>query len=181
MLEHAERLRTLTQPELQAHIAALGDPGNQPVRQMQLALALTYTHQAPDTARALGLMQRVINHTAPESAVFKPLARVLAYAWPVHRLAPDFLPTEPPPAPTFLLVRRGPDLRVHFHSLSPLTFRLLQRLAEQPGLTGRAQLEALANEAGAPDPDAFYGQGRAMLAQLRRDGVLLGTEPTKES
>lgn len=106
-----------------------------------------------------------------------PLAWPLAYAWPVHRLAPDFLPAEPLPAPTFLLVRRGPDLRVHFHSLSPLTFRLLQRLAEQPGLTGRAQLEALAEEAGVPDPDAFVGQGRAMLAQLRRDGVLLGTGP----
>lgn len=78
LLEHAERLRSLTAPELLAHIAALGDPGHQPVRQMQLALALTYTHQPPDTARALGLLQRVINHTAPESAPFKSLARILA-------------------------------------------------------------------------------------------------------
>ncbi len=78
LLDHAERLRAFSQPELQTHIAALGDPGNQPVRQMQLALALTYTHQPPDTARALGLVQRVINHTAPESVVFKPLARLLA-------------------------------------------------------------------------------------------------------
>lgn len=78
LLDHAERLRTFTPSELQAHIASLGDPGTQPLRQMQLALALTYTHQPPDTARALGLMQRVINHTAPESAVYKPLARLLA-------------------------------------------------------------------------------------------------------
>jgi hypothetical protein len=78
LLDHAERLRSLTAPELLAHILALGDPGHQPVRQMQLALALTYTHQPPDTARALGLLQRVINHTAPESAPFKSLARILA-------------------------------------------------------------------------------------------------------
>ncbi|PKO67744.1 MAG: hypothetical protein CVU22_11085 [Betaproteobacteria bacterium HGW-Betaproteobacteria-16] len=78
LLEHAERLRSFTPAELQAHIATLGDPGSNPVRQMQLALALSYTHQPPDTARALGLLQRVINHPSPESATLKPLARLLA-------------------------------------------------------------------------------------------------------
>ncbi len=77
-LEQGERLRSLNPAELQAHIAALGDPGNDPARQMQLALALAHTHQPPDTARALGLLQRVIQHPAPESAELKPLARVLA-------------------------------------------------------------------------------------------------------
>lgn len=78
LLEHAERLRSLPPAELVTHIASLGDPGNHPVRQMQLALALSYTNQPPDTARALGLLQRVINHTAPESGTLKPLARLLA-------------------------------------------------------------------------------------------------------
>ena len=110
-----------------------------------------------------------------------PLAWPLAYAWPVHRLAPDYQPTEPPEVPTLLLVRRGADQRVHFHSLSPLTFRLLQRLSEQPGQTGRAQLEALAAEAQAPDVEAFVADGHRMLDQLRRDGVLLGTHPDPET
>jgi hypothetical protein len=70
---------------------------------------------------------------------------------------------------------------VHFHSLSPLTFRLLQRLSEQPGLSGRAQLEALAAEASAPDVEAFVAEGRRMLDQLRRDGVLLGIQPDPET
>jgi len=78
LLEHAERMRNFPPAELGSHIASMGDPGNNPVRQMQLALALTYTNQPPDTARALGLLQRVINHTAPESATLKPLARLLA-------------------------------------------------------------------------------------------------------
>lgn len=78
LLEHAERLRSLPPADLGTHIASMGDPGNHPVRQMQLALALSYTNQPPDTARALGLLQRVINHTAPESATIKPLARLLA-------------------------------------------------------------------------------------------------------
>ena len=74
-------------------------------------------------------------------------------------------------------LRRSPSSspRVRFHALSPLTFRLLQRLAEQPALSGREHLQALAAEAGAPDPGAFEAEGARMLAQLRRDGVLLGT------
>ncbi|KFL35474.1 DNA-binding domain-containing protein [Arenimonas donghaensis] len=112
--------------------------------------------------------------------VVSPLAWPLAYTWPVHRLSPGKLPTEPPPTPTLLLVRRGADLRVHFHALSPLTFRLLQRLSEQPGLSGRQQLEALAVEAAAPDHEAFIRQGSHMLDQLRADGVLLGVQPDTE-
>ena len=104
-----------------------------------------------------------------------PLAWPLAYAWPVHQLAPGRVPEAPPAAPTLLLVRRDADYRVRFHALSPLTFRLLQRLAEQPALTGREHLQALATEAGAPDPAAFVAEGARMLAQLRQDGVLLGT------
>lgn len=112
--------------------------------------------------------------------VVSPVAWPLAYAWPVHQLAPDYLPAQAPPEPTLLLVRRGPDLRVHFHRLSPLTFRLLQRLAEHPDLDGRAQLHALAIEAAAPDVVAFVAQGATMLAQLKHDGVLLGTRPHKD-
>lgn len=104
-----------------------------------------------------------------------PLAWPLAYAWPVHQLAPGRVPDAPPASPTLLLVRRNADFSVRFHSLSPLTFRLLQRLSEQPALSGREHLRALAAEAGAPDPAAFEAEGTRMLDQLRHDGVLLGT------
>lgn len=107
--------------------------------------------------------------------VVSPLAWPLAYAWPVHQLAPGQVPEAPAPAPTLLLVRRDPGHAVRFHTLSPLTFRLLQRLSEQPDLCGREQLQALADEAGAADPAAFLAEGARMLGQLRRDGVLLGT------
>lgn len=104
-----------------------------------------------------------------------PLAWPLAYAWPVHRIGPDYRPAEAPAEPTLLLLRREPDGKVSFHGLSPLTFRLLERLELEPALTGREQLVALAAEAGAGDVDAFVRDGAAMLAQLRREGTLLGT------
>ena len=109
--------------------------------------------------------------------VLSPLAWPLAYTWPVHRLGPDHRPGSPPPAPTLLLLRREPDGSVRFSELSPLAFRLVQRLGEAPALTGRAQLVALAAEAGASDADAFISQGQPLLAQLRASGVVLGTAP----
>ncbi|KFN41683.1 DNA-binding domain-containing protein [Arenimonas metalli] len=107
--------------------------------------------------------------------LLSPLAWPLAYAWPVHRLSPSHQPSEPPPQPTFLLVQRGADHRVRFNELTALSFRLLQRLADEPLLSGREQLLALAAEAGASDIDAFLAQGLAMLEQFRAAGIVPGT------
>ena len=103
-----------------------------------------------------------------------PLAWPLAYEWPVHRLGPDFQPEVPPPAPTLLLLRREPDGSVRFSELSPLVYRLLERLSEQPQLSGREQLQALAREAGASVDEGFIAQGRQLLDQMRTTGVILG-------
>ena len=104
-----------------------------------------------------------------------PLAWPLAYAWPVHRIGPGHRPTQPPAEPTLLLLRREADGKVSFHGLSALTFRLLQRLDEAPGLSGREQLVALAAEAQATDVEAFVRDGAAMLAQMHAEGTILGT------
>lgn len=106
--------------------------------------------------------------------VLSPLAWPLAYVWPVHRLGPDHLPPQPPAQPTLLLVRRDAAGEVVFAELSPLAFRLLQRLEEEPARSGLAHLQALAAEAGAADVDAFVDQGSALLLSLRADGTLLG-------
>lgn len=107
--------------------------------------------------------------------VLSPLAWPLAYEWPVHRLGPEHLPDAPPALPTLLLLRRDHDGDVRFSELSPLAFRLLQRIDDAPGLTGRAHLVALAGEAGAADVEAFVEPGLQLLEQLRRDGVVPGT------
>jgi hypothetical protein len=104
-----------------------------------------------------------------------PLAWPLAYTWPVHRIGPDYRPDTPPETPTLLMLRREADGTVSFHALTPLSFRLLQRLDEYPHLSGRGQLLALAAEAGAADPEAFADDGAAQLALFRQEGTLLGT------
>jgi hypothetical protein len=109
--------------------------------------------------------------------VRSPLAWPLAYAWPVHRIGPSAVP-EIPTTPTLLLLRRRQDGTIGFNELSPLTFRLLQRIDELPEATGIEHLRALADEAAARDVDAFLVQGATTLESLRRDGTLLGARST---
>lgn len=101
-----------------------------------------------------------------------PLAWPLAYRWPVHRIGPDFQPGAPPPQPTLLLLRREPDGSVRFSELSPLAWRLLERIGESPLLRARDHLLALADEAQAADRDGFLAQGEALLRQMRGSGVV---------
>lgn len=111
------------------------------------------------------------------SPVTSPHAWALAYCWPVPRIGPGFQPATMPEAPTLLLVRRDDAGDVHFSELSPLVFRLLQLLDDETTASGRAVLRRLATEANADDVDAFIREGAAMLAQLHREGVVLGTAP----
>jgi len=78
VLAYADRVRLLGPAELAAEIGSLGDGGEAPHLQLQLALALVQTHQPVDTARALGLAQRVAASTQPQAAALQPLARLLA-------------------------------------------------------------------------------------------------------
>lgn len=100
------------------------------------------------------------------------LAWPLAYAWPVQRVGPDYQPDTAPEQPTLLLVRRAEDWSVKFSGLSPLAFRLLQRIDEFPELDGRAQLQGLAMEAGKSGSQEFFDNGLALLRQMHGEGVV---------
>jgi len=103
------------------------------------------------------------------------LAWPLGYQWPVHRLSPGFLPETPPEDPTFLLVRRDRDYKVHFDEISALIFRLLQLISDAPELTARQQLTALADEANAEDIESFIELGLGLYQNLLEQRTLRPT------
>lgn len=107
--------------------------------------------------------------------VLSPLAWPLAYRWPVHGIGPDFQPIEPPREPTLLLLRREADGRVRFSKLSPLLYRLLERIDANTTRSGRELLRQLADEAGQADLDGFLREAAPMLERLHGEGVLAGT------
>lgn len=107
--------------------------------------------------------------------VVSPLAWALAYRWPVHLIGPEHRPRQAPDVPTLLLVRRDQGGDVRFAQLSPLAYRLLERLATNTTDCGRDVLLALAAEAGTADIDTFLVEGTTMLARMRMEGTLAGT------
>lgn len=107
--------------------------------------------------------------------VLSPLAWPLAYRWPVHRLSQAFQPAAPPDEPTFIVVHRGADGQVGFLQVDALTMRLLQRVAEGGGASGRELLACIARESPGADVGDLLERGARMLATLRQRGVLLGT------
>lgn len=130
---------------------------------VEMALQQSTAEPLPASDRAM-LLDRPLRRS--------PLAWPLAYAWPVQQVGADFQPQTPPLQPTLLLVRRAQDWSVKFSQLSPLAWRLLQRLDEFPALDARAQLQELAQEAGAVDLPAFMASGQALLQQLHEEGVV---------
>ena len=114
--------------------------------------------------------------------VLSPLAWPLAYAWPVHRISPDFQPAEPPAEATRLVVYRDTRDRVGFLEINIVTARLLELLGEEaaPRPTGRECLLHIAAELSHPEPEAVVQGGAAILAELRDRDVLLGALETAD-
>ena len=104
-----------------------------------------------------------------------PLAWPLVYRYPVHRIAVDCQPSEPPAQPTCLLVVRNRRDEVGFMEVSPLTIQLLEALQDKPACTGLECVESLVEAVEAGQRDALIGAGVAMLRQLHQRDVLLGT------
>lgn len=130
---------------------------------VEMALQQSDAQALPSTDPAL-LLERPL--------LISALAWPLAYVWPVHELDPNNQPVTPPAQPTLLLVRRAADWSVKFSELSPLAWRLLQRIEEFPDLDGRGHLQGLAGEAGVPASVAFMDSGSVLLRQLHEDAVL---------
>lgn len=101
-----------------------------------------------------------------------PLAWPLAYRWPVHRLAPEFQPAEPPAAPTFVVVYRDRADAVQFLEIGAETARLLDALERAPGTT--------AGEALGGTDAAAEAAGQA-VADLIGRGVLFVTSESRST
>jgi len=104
-----------------------------------------------------------------------PVMRVLAYRWPVHRLAPRFKPTAPPAESTLISAYRGRDLRVHFLLLNPASARLLNLLQDKSLPTGEAATRRLAEEMDYADLPSLMLFAHTVLHHWRDVGVLLGS------
>lgn len=109
--------------------------------------------------------------------LLSPLAWVLAYDYPVHRIGPEFSPSTPSDTPTYLVVYRTRQDQVKFTEINAVTARLMALIELQPEATGRAHLTQIAAELGAA-VDEIVMAGHTMLLGLRARDVVIGTRRT---
>ncbi len=108
--------------------------------------------------------------------VLSPLAWPLAYSFPVHRISPDFQPTEPPQEPTFLVVYRDMDEKVGFLKINAVTARLMELMQDNSSRSGDQLLRKVAEEINHPQLDTVVQGGAEIMENLRRHDIVLGTK-----
>lgn len=115
------------------------------------------------------------------SPVLSPLVRAAGYAFPVHRLSPEFQPAAPPAEPTWLVTYRDRADRIVFLQVNLATARLIELIAADDGRSGAALIAQLAGELGVPAAERFEQSGRRMLEDLRARGILSGGRRRREA
>lgn len=136
-------------------------------------LALSISDQEPDLDmidREGDLLQGV--------PVLSPLAWLLVYSYPVHRLGPDYRPEAPGEQPTQIVVYRNLSDKVGFMLVNPVTARLVALMGEMPQATGGELLDRIAVELNHPRPEVVRAGGLQTLKDLVAADILLGTRRT---
>ncbi len=106
--------------------------------------------------------------------LLSPLAWVLAYRFPVHKISPDYQPTEAPEQATYLVIYRDPKDTVHFAELSPISAHLLALIEAAPGQqSGQALLDSIVTELQHPNPQAILQGGQDILQDFYEKHILI--------
>lgn len=95
-----------------------------------------------------------------------PLAWPLVYKFPVHKIAPDFLPMEAPALPTCLIVYRNIEDDVNFIEITPITYRLLEIIQESQNSLTIDCLNRVAEESRRFDTNLVISEGLRILKEL---------------
>lgn len=106
--------------------------------------------------------------------VMSPLAWPLTYQYPVQNIGPDFQPQEAAQQPSYILVYRDNEDKVHFMELNPVTALLVQLINEDNNLTTRQMLDVVAEQLQHPEPEVVVNGGMQIIQDLKQRNIILG-------
>ncbi len=107
--------------------------------------------------------------------VANPIMVMHTYRFPVHAIAVDYRPLEPPAQPTRIAAFRDTQAEYGFLDLNTAAARLLELIMMSEGRTGREIFEAVAAELGTANVAALIEAGGTILARMIARDVILGT------
>lgn len=132
-------------------------------------LALDVSEEEPPQSSASDPLESVVR--------LSPLAWVLGYQFPVHRIGPTNRPTEVE-QPTYLAVYRDPADQIVFNELNAATARLLELVRDNESMTGAEILRALAQELGLEEA-SVKEFGASQLCEFIDKSVVYLTSPAE--
>ena len=112
--------------------------------------------------------------------VASPLAWVLGYRFPVHKISPAFQPQKPGQQINHFIVYRDTMDEIHFIEANPVTARLLQLISENlqnECRNGKALLEQISTELNHPRPETVINGGLAIFDDFLARSIVLGIRP----
>lgn len=131
---------------------------------VEMALAIS-TEQLPENSTDVAdLMNAIVR--------LSPLAWLLAYQYPVHKISPHFLPTTPPEQPTLLIVYRDIHDDVHFMEITPMTYHLLAVIQAQDSMMVAEALQAMLSELPVSNSEFIKNSALQILKKLIDKSVL---------
>jgi hypothetical protein len=107
--------------------------------------------------------------------ILSPVMQNLSYHYPVHRIGPDFQPSEPPEEMTHLVVYRNRQDEVQFLQINTAIQQLIETLKHNPRSTGLDVITMIAESINHPDPEVVIEAGKTLLYNLRQKHVVIGT------
>ncbi len=131
---------------------------------VEMALAISQDSLTLNHLDGIDLAQQTIS--------LSPLAWPLAYQYPVHKIAPDFVPKTAPELPTFLVVHRNVNDDVAFMEITPITYRLLAIIQQQTAVNVTDCLQQVATESGHPDPTIIRAGGLQILHNMAAKHII---------
>ena len=102
--------------------------------------------------------------------VLNPTHVEASYEWPVHSIDTEHKPDDM--QSTYVSMLRDMDDELHVFESSVFRGQLLDLLRD--GQTGEQAFMALARWLSHPEPEAFVREGAELMAQLQREGIVLG-------
>lgn len=100
------------------------------------------------------------------------LAWPLVYRYPVHKISPGFLPSQPPPQATFLVVYRNLTDDVHFLEITAMTYRLLACIEQSRPVLTVDCLGQILTDVQAPEPDKLIEGALQVLGGLVEKNIV---------
>lgn len=108
--------------------------------------------------------------------IISPLAWLLSYQFPVHKMSKTFLPEQAPDQPTHLVIYRDRMDEIHFMEINQVTAHLLRQLSDNPSASGFEILHEIAEQLNTAEPEAIIRAGLASMQELQARGIILGTK-----